>query len=122
MEKETPRQDHGRIAPVPTERKKGPYLPPELRGRVLTYNLTAEKDGAEQGWWKVRISRRIWVAGKVVEEGDICEVPGSQAAELVMMGAADFIDPRKGRFEVIQKEMQQLQKPLSAREQAKLGK
>jgi hypothetical protein len=88
-------KDHGRVKPPePTPRELPSELPVLLRGGGMILNLPYDEALAKYGLWKVKITKRCSVYGKILEPGDTAELTGDVVVTLVGMCKATVTDPR----------------------------
>jgi hypothetical protein len=89
------RKDHGEVKPIEaTARELRPVLPMLLRANGLTLNLPYDEALEKYGLWKVQITKRCWVHGKLLQAGDTAQLTGDVVQQLVGSGRASITDPR----------------------------
>jgi hypothetical protein len=88
-------KDHGQVKPSESKPRELPSeLPVLLRGGGMTFNLPYDEALAKYGLWKVKITKRCSVYGKLLEPDDTAELTGDVVAQLVGMCKATVTDPR----------------------------
>lgn len=88
-------KDHGQVKPSePKPRELPSELPVLLRGGGMIFNLPHEEALAKYGLWKVKITKRCSVHGKLLEPGDTAELTGDVVTLLVGMCKATVTDKR----------------------------
>lgn len=91
--------DHGLIQLKGREQKSPAYIPHALKqlcadGGAIRTTATDEELIKRFGRRKLRALRPHGVRGVYVKIGDVFEVPGNTALELVSLGQAEFVDNR----------------------------
>ena len=88
-------KNHGQIKSAePAPRELPSELPVLLRGSGMIHNLSYDAALAKYGLWKVKITKRCMVHGKLLEPGDTAELTGDTVQTLVGMCKATVTDPR----------------------------
>ena len=88
-------QNHGQVQPIePTPRESRPVLPMILRGNGLTLNLPYDEALEKYGLWTVKITKNVYVHGKLLQPGDTAKLTGDVVQILVGQGKARIDDPR----------------------------